>query len=130
MFLLGVLLAILNLIKNRIMDIIFIIIITVLVIGVLLSLIVLSNNYLFNAIFNRKERKFWKFFIRNVNKFDYIGYSILGKSFRWDDYVAIIWFDDTCSIHIDSPTKKECIGTNFDKVMSNKMRDLLLSKIN
>lgn len=106
-----------------------IIMVSILIILILLSLITFSNNYLYNAIFNRKQRKFWKFIIRNADKFDYIGNSILGKSFRWGDYIAIIWFDDTCSIHVDTPTRRQCLVTDFDKVMSNRMRDLLLNKI-
>lgn len=107
-------------------NIIFIIVISILVIWIILAFIVLSNNYLFNAVFNKKERKTWEFVIRNADKFNYIGHFTLGKVFRWGDYVAIIWCDDTCSIHIDSPTRKECLGTHADKVMSNKMRELLL----
>ena len=49
--------------------------------------------------------------------------------FRWGNYVAIIWNDNTCSIHIDTPTKSKCLGTHTDKTMSNRMRDLLLTKI-
>lgn len=110
------------------MEIKFIIAISILIIFVLWA-VMLSNNYLYNAVYNRKEREFWKFVIHNVDKFDYIGTHELGEVFRWGDYMAIIWYDNTCSIHIDSPTKMECLGTNFDKVMSNKMRDLLLAKI-
>ena len=112
-----------------IMDILFIILISIYVIWLLLALILLFNNYLFNAVFNKKEREVWKFLIRNVDKFNYIGTHEIGKAFRWGNYLVIIWFDNTCSIHIDTPTRKECIGTHTDKIMSNKMRDLLLTKI-
>lgn len=111
------------------MDIIFIIMISILVISLLLAFVIIDNNYLYNAIFNRKERKLWKFLIRNADKFDYIGTHEIGKAFRWDDYLVIIWFDNTCSIHINTSTRTKCIGTSFDKVMSNKMKDLLLAKI-
>ena len=111
------------------MDIVFIIMISLLIIYLLLGFIVLCNNYLFNAIFNRKERKAWKFVIQNADKFDYICSNELDKMFRWGNYVAIIWNDNTCSIHIDTPTKSKCLGTHTDKTMSNRMRDLLLTKI-
>lgn len=111
------------------MEIVFIIMISILVILSLIAFIILHNNYLCNAIFNRKERKTWKFLIRNANKFNYIGTHDIGKAFRWGDYLAIIWFDNTCSIHIDTPNRKKCIGTHTDKTMSNRMRDLLLTKI-
>lgn len=111
------------------MDIIFIIMISILVISLLLAFVIIDNNYLYNAIFNRKERKLWKFLIRNADKFDYIGTHEIGKAFRWNDYLVIIWFDNTCSIHINTSTRTKCIGTSFDKVMSNKMKDLLLAKI-
>ena len=112
-----------------IMDIVFIILISILVILILFAFIVFPNNYLYNAVFNRKERKLWKFLIRNADKFDYVGANGLGKAFRWGDYLVIIWFDNTCSIHIDTPTRKEYLLSPFDKIMSNKMRDLLLNKI-
>ena len=102
---------------------------SILVILLLIEFVIMPNNYLYNAVFNRKQRKTWKFLIRNVDKFDYVGAHELGKAFRWGDYLAIIWFDNTCSIHIDTSTRHECLGTNFDKVMSNKMKDLLLTKI-
>lgn len=109
-------------------DIVFIITISISVILIVWGVILL-NNYLYNAVYNRKERNLWKFVIRNADKFDYISTHKLGKMFRWGDYLAIVWNDNTCSIHIDTPTRRKCLGTNFDKVMSNKMRDLLLTKI-
>lgn len=102
--------------------------ISILVILVLLA-VIMFNNYLYNAIFNRKDRKFWKFIIRNADKFNYICTSKLGKEFHWGDYIAIIWNDNTCSIHVDTPVRVKCLVSDFDKVMSNKMRNLLLSKI-
>ena len=112
-----------------IVDVVCIILISILVILILFAFIVLPNNYLFNAIFNSKEQKLWKFLISNADKFNYISANIIGKAFRWGDYLVIIWFDNTCSIHIYTPTRQEYLGTHIDKVMSNKMRDLLLNKI-
>lgn len=111
------------------MKIIFIILISLCIIWILLAFIIMCNNYLYNAVFNRKERKTWEFLIRNADKFNYIGVHVIGKVFRWGDYLAIIGFDNTCSIHVNTPNRKECLGTDFDKVMSNRMRDLLLTKI-
>lgn len=105
------------------------VIISIYIICALLGFIILSNNYLYNAVFNRKERKLWEFVICNADRFDYIATHELGKMFRWGDYLAIVWCDNTCSIHIDTPARMECLATHFDKVMSNKMRDLLLTKI-
>ena len=102
---------------------------SILVILLLIAFIILPNNYLYNAIYNRKERKTWKFLISNADKFNYIGSHEIGKAFRWGNYLAIIWFDNTCSIYNGTSTRHECLGTNFDKIMSNRMRDLLLSKI-
>lgn len=111
------------------MDIVFIILISILVILILFAFIVFPNNYLYNAVFNRKQRKLWKFFIRNADKFDYVGELTISKVFRWSDYLAIIWVDNTCSIHTGTLTRNECLATGFDKVMSNRMKDLLLTKI-
>ena len=107
----------------------FIIIISILIIWILLTFVLLYNNYLYNAVFNRKERKLWKFAIRNVDKFEYVRDNELGIMFAWKDYVIYVWKDNTCSIHINTPTRRECLGTHADKIMSNKMRDLLLTKI-
>ena len=111
------------------MDIVFIIIISLSILWLLIAFTAITNNNIYNIIFNRKERKAWEFAIHNINKFEYDGTYELGKTFRWGDYVAVIWNNNTCSIHISSPTRIECIGSYVDKVMSNKMRDLLLDKI-
>ena len=111
------------------MKIIFIIVSSVLFICILFSIITLCNNYLYNAVFNRKERKLWKFVIRHVDKFEYVCTNELGTKFTWKDYVIYVWNDNTCSIHIDTPTRRECLGTHADEVMSNKMKCLLLAKI-
>lgn len=112
-----------------IMDIVFIILISILVILILFAFIVFPNDYLYNAVFNRKQRKAWEFAIHNIDKFEYDGDYTLGKVFRWGDYVAVIWNNNTCSISISSPNRIECLGSPIDKVMSNRMRDLLLTKI-
>ena len=104
-------------------------IIIVFIILVFLAYVIFYNNYLYNAIFKRKSRKFWKFIIKNADKFEYIENHALGKIFVWGDYVAYIWNDNTCSIHINTPNRHECLVAHTDEVMANKMRDLLLSKI-
>lgn len=112
-----------------IMEIVFIILISLLILWLLMAFTAITNNNIYNIIFNRKERKAWEFAIHNIDKFEYDGDYILGKVFRWGYYVAVIWNNNTCSINISSPNRIECLGSPIDKVMSNKMRDLLLSKI-
>ena len=94
-----------------------------------LTFVIFYNNYLYNAVFERKSRKLWKFFIKNADKFEYVTDTGLEKRFVWGDYIAIIWSDNTCSIHVKTPNIRKCLVSPFDIVMSNKMFELLLDKI-
>lgn len=104
-----------------------IIIILLIIILILLFLLFAAcyNNYLHNVIFNRKKRKLWKFIIKNVDKFEFSRETALGKCFTWGHYRAVIWYDNTCSIHIGN----ECILSDFDKIMSKRMYKLLSDKV-
>lgn len=94
-----------------------------------LGCIICCNNYLFNAVFERKSRKFWKFIIKNADRFEYVGSHELGKIFVWGEYFVVIWSDNTCSVHIDTSDRHECIVAHTDEVMANKMIKLLSHKI-
>lgn len=109
---------------ETIMEMIIILLIIMLILLLLLFVICYNNN-LYNIIFNRKKRNFWKFIIKNVDKFEFTHETALGKLFVWGDYKAVIWYDNTCSIHINN----ECILSSFDKVMSKRMYNLLLDKV-
>lgn len=95
-----------------------------------------SNN-LYCAIFEWKDRKLWKKFIKNCDKFRYVPsiHRALGKRFISDcgNYEVVVW-DNTsvvdeglCSVH--DVKSDECILSPFDERMSKILADKLLEKI-
>lgn len=94
------------------------------VIFAILLLIITTTNYFYCAIFEYKDRKLWRKFIKDYKKFQ-LGGKIDGyKLFVSDDgkYHIIIYANNTCSIHTRDC---KCILSNFDKIMSKKMAKLL-----
>ena len=93
-------------------------------------------NSLYCAIFERKDRKLWKKFIKDYDNFRYVPsiYKTLGKRFISDcgNYEVIVW-DNTsvgkglCSVH--DVKLDDCILSPFDKKMSKILADKLLEKI-
>lgn len=91
-------------------------------IGMILSIIPSTYNY----IFNHEEWKAWKYFIKNADKFQ-IGYvNSTCAIFIWGQYEAIIWEDGLCSIHTENG---ECIVCTFNKKLSKQMAAKLKSSI-
>lgn len=86
--------------------------------------IITTINYFYCEIFEYKNRKLWRKFIKDHKKFQ-LGGEIDGyKLFVSDDdkYHIIIYANNTCSIHTRDC---KCILSNFDKIMSKKMAKLL-----
>lgn len=87
------------------------------------------------AIFNWKERKLWRKFIRDYNNFKFLSSDNFGKEFisNCGNYTVIIWDNNPfiekglCSVH-DAKTD-ECILSSFDKRMSKILANKLLSKL-
>lgn len=97
------------------------IILTILFIGIILSIIniiILSIPTTCNYIYFHKDWKAWKYFIKNADKFQ-IEY-VIGKVevYMWEQYEAVIWDDDLCSIHTENG---ECIVCTFNKKLSKQM---------
>lgn len=84
------------------------------VIGLILSIIPSTYYY----IFQHKEWKAWKYFIKNADKFQ-IEYIISGNEiYVWEQYKAVIWENGLCSIHTENG---ECIVCTFNKNLSKQM---------
>lgn len=92
------------------------------------------NNLLYE-IFDWKDRRLWRKFIREYNNFKFLSSDNFGKEFisNCGNYRVIIWSNSSfieeglCSIH-DAKTD-ECILSTFDKKMSKIMANKLLSKL-
>lgn len=92
------------------------------VIGLILSRIPSTYNY----IFNHEEWKAWKYFIKNADKFQIGGSIIKNEVYIWEQYKAIIWENGLCSIHKENG---ECIVCAFNKKLSKQMAAKLKSSI-
>jgi hypothetical protein len=97
---------------------------------------ILSANCVSCAIFNWKERKLWRKFIKDYNNFKLLSSDNSGKEFisNCGNYIVIIWDNSSfiekglCSVH-DAKTD-DCILSTFDKRMSKILANKLLSKLN
>lgn len=94
------------------------------------------SNSFYCAIFERKDRKLWKKFIKDCDKFKYVpsAYKTLGKSFISDcsNYEVVVWdntsfIDGLCSVH--DVRSNDCILSPFDEKMSKILANKLLSKL-
>lgn len=93
------------------------------------------NNNLLCVIFEWKDRRLWRKFIRDYNNFKLLSSDNFGKEFisNCGNYIVVIWDNGSfiekglCSIH-DVKTN-ECILSPFDKKMSKIMANKLLSKL-
>lgn len=93
------------------------------------------NNNLFCIIFEWKDRRLWRKFIRDYNNFKLLSSDNFGKEFisNCGNYIVIIWGNTSfiekglCSVH-DAKTS-DCILSTFDKRMSKMMANKLLSKL-
>lgn len=94
-----------------------------------------SSNNLFCAIINRKDRKLWRKFIRDYDKFKFLYSDNFGKEFisNCGNYRVIIWSNSSfieeglSSVH--NTKTDECILSTFDKRMSRILANKLLSKL-
>lgn len=90
-------------------------------------ILVLTNSRLYCYFFEHKEYKLWKKYIKDIDKFEYCeSYSNTHRfTIPNTDISAYVWFDGECSIHY----KIACVCCSFDKYHSNKMKKLLMDKI-
>lgn len=94
----------------------------------------LSDN-LFCAIFNWKDRRLWRKFIRDYDNFKFLYSDNSGKEFisNCGNYRVVVWGNSSfieeglSSVH--NAKTDECILSTFDKRMSRILANKLLSKL-
>lgn len=105
-------------------------------------LIVTAPNALYVYIFEHKTWKLWKYFEKNIDKFEFDGASydpnyepkipnlLCTKEFIFGEYRAIVWlFPDKkpeCSIHLEN---HECVLSSWWKRKSRRFAKKLLKKL-
>ena len=104
-------------------EILFVAIIMLFVIGTLI--VATAPNAVYMFIAEHKEWKMWRYFSKNIREFKYVG-TLLAHQFVWGDYTAIIWEDGLASIH-DS---KKCVCGIFWKYRSRRFAKKLLKITN
>lgn len=93
----------------------------------LFLLIAIWNDNLYCMIFERKDRKLWKKFIKEYQNFECVRHdNDGGKLFHSKDnkYHIQIWCNGLCSVHDEHDN---CLLCYFDKKMSKIMADKLNS---
>lgn len=103
------------------------IILTILLSTALFLLIAFCNNNLYCMVFERKNRKLWKKFIKEYQNFECVRHDNYGdKLFYSKDkkHHIYIWCDGSCSVFDEH---NRCLLCDFDKKMSKKMADKLNS---
>lgn len=85
-------------------------------------LIILINDNLYCTIFMHKDRKLWKYLIKNASQFKQTYETEKSIMFEWNGYELVVWKnDELISVHKND----ECILSYFDKKMSKKMYNIL-----
>lgn len=77
-------------------------------------------------VFEHEEWKLWRYFYKNVDKFEFIQKNFNSYEFKWGEYIAYIWKDGHSSIH----TANDCICCSFWGLKSRKFANKLLEKKN
>ena len=93
----------------------------------LFLLIAMCNNNLYCMVFERKDRKLWKKFIKEYQNFDRVTPidQNLKLFFSKDDkYYIWIWYNGLCAVFDEHDN---CLLCPFDKKMSKIMADKLNS---
>lgn len=108
------------------MEMFVVILSCVVAIILIISMVMLSivtNRNLYCIVFERKDRKLWKFFIENVNNFKVVGsWSNSSTVLEYDGYKIWAWHDSkSTSVHLDC----KCVLCGFDEKMSRRMYNTL-----
>ena len=97
-------------------------VVTIILIISMVMLIVITNRNLYCAVFEHKDRKLWKFFIENVNKFKVVGSWDNSTVLEYDGYKIWVWhYSKSTSVHLDC----KCVLCGFDGKMSKQMYNTL-----
>jgi hypothetical protein len=89
---------------------------------ILLS-IVFANNNLYCAIYLHKDRKLWKYFIKNVPnfEFDHVYRPLAMKIYKFDKYLIVCYYSEgETSIHLNDEIR-DCVLCTYDQKMSRKL---------
>lgn len=103
------------------------IILAILLSTVLFLLITMCNNNLYRMVFERKDRKLWKKFIKEYQNFECVRCDNRGNKLFYskdNKYHIWIWHNGLCSV-FDEHSK--CLLSDFDKKMSKIMANKLNS---
>ena len=84
------------------------------------------TNFIYMFIFEHEEWKRWRYFYKNVDKFEFTQKIFDYYEFKWGEYKAYIWEDGRSSIH----TANDCICCTFWEMKSRKFANKLLKKKN
>ena len=97
------------------------------IIVLLAFFLMLSFNRVYCYFFEHEEWNEWKKYIKDVDKFEYCESLPNGHKFIIPNtnIEAYVWDDEGCSIH----DKTDCVCCSFDEYHSNKMKKLLMDKI-
>ena len=98
----------------------------------LLAVIFGPTKFAYMFIFEHEEWKKWRYFRKNIHKFEYDTsdlsniYKTGDYVFRWDDYRIIVWDGRYVSIH---NSKEDCICSPFWMAESKKFANILMNKL-
>ena len=88
----------------------------------MVMLIIITNHNLYCVVFERKDRKLWKFFIENANNFKLVSSWHNSAVLEYDGYKICVWYvSKSTSVHLED----ECVLSNFDEKMSRRMYNTL-----
>ena len=88
----------------------------------IIMLNIVTNRNLYCAIFMYKDRRLWKYLIKNASQFKQTKEIEKRIWFEWNEYELFIHKnDELVSVHKND----ECILSRFDKKMSKKMYNTL-----
>lgn len=103
------------------------IILAILLFAALFFIIVMFNNNLYCMVFERKDRKLWKKFIKEYQNFKCIRKSSQNNKLfvsKDNKYHIWVWEGGLCSVF---DKHERCLLCDFDKKMSKTMADKLNS---
>ena len=84
------------------------------------------TNFIYMFIFEHEEWKQWRYFYKNVDKFEFGDKEFNIYAFKWGEYIAYVWEDGKSSIH----TANDCICCCFWELKSRNFANKLLEKEN
>ena len=85
-------------------------------------IIIVNNHNLYCTVYERKDRKLWKYLIKNASQFKQTYETERSIMFEWNGYKLFVWkTNELVSVNKND----KCILSYFDKKMSKKMYNSL-----